>query len=509
MRTIRLFLALLLVPLAGVASGHTATAAGSFTFYGGGYGHGVGMSQYGALGMAQDGWTHEQILTQFFSNTTVEQYAFPPSIRVGLVQGTKIFHLRARGGPVDLHVGGVTGALAGTIPNGATWKVRTVSGQYRILDGKKLVGGHAWGGPTEDLVATYPGRGAMLQIKESGGITYNRGHIEFNIYGDNNNGRLIAVLDPQEYLYGLGEVPSEWPTQALQAQAVAARTYAFEIAKRKGQHQAWCNCAVSDDTRNQVYVAWAKEGGTNGSKWVAAVDKTEGEAVLYQGGLIQAQYASSDGGYSENVENVWNGEALPYLRGVCDPGDYTPDNPNRVWQKTATAAAVTSALSAKTGNIGTVTSFSNYTRGVSGRIMTVKVVGTSGSHSITGYDLKVALGLRDDRVWINSDKTVTGPIRSKYDAVKCRPGLPQSPQMAVAGGTKQEFVNGTIYLSASTDAHWVSGAVLDFYVTQGGPGGSLGFPTSDTETGDDGRTTATFEHGKIVCPAGAGACSAV
>ena len=102
MRSIRIALALFLVPLAGIAPGHPAAAAGTFTFYGGGYGHGVGMSQYGALGMAQDGWTHKQILTQFFTDTTVAQYDFPPLIRVGLVQGKKVFHLHARGGPVEL-----------------------------------------------------------------------------------------------------------------------------------------------------------------------------------------------------------------------------------------------------------------------------------------------------------------------------------------------------------------------------------------------------------------------
>jgi SpoIID/LytB domain protein len=506
---IRIVLALFLIPLVGGSFGHTAAAAGSFTFYGGGYGHGVGMSQYGALGMAQDGWTYQEILTQFYSDTAVGQYVFPPSIRVGLVQGAKVFHLHARGGSVELHVGGTDGRLAGVIPSGATWEMLTESGHYRLLDGRRLVGGHEWGGRTKNLIATYQAGGAMLQIQESGGTSYNRGRIEFNIYGDNSAGRAIAILNPQDYLYGLSEVPSDWPAQALQAQAVAARTYAFEIAKRKGQHQSWCNCAVSDDTRSQVYLAWDKEGVTDGNRWVAAVDKTAGEAVLYGGALIQAHYASSDGGYSEDVENVWNGTALPYLRGVCDPGDFTTDNPNRVWQKTVTAAAATSALVGYTGNIGTITSFADYQRGVSGRIMSVAAVGTSGRHSVTGAQLKAALGLLDDRVWIDSDLTVTGPIRSKYDAVGCQPGLPQAQQADVAGGTRQEFADGTIYFRGNVGAHWIHGRVLDYYLAQRGPGGGLGFPTSDVEAGSDGRTWATFQNGKIACPAGAGVCSLV
>ena len=77
----------------------------------------------------------------------------------------------------------------------------------------------------------------------------------------------------------------------------------------------------------------------------------------------------------------------------------------------------------------------------------------------------------------------------------------------MAGGTKQEFDNGNIYFRKLTGAHWIRGRVLDYYLTQGGPGGSLGFPTSDVETGTDGRTWATFQHGKITCPAGTGDCS--
>ncbi|MCJ7832046.1 MAG: SpoIID/LytB domain-containing protein [Actinobacteria bacterium] len=505
MKRSRLLLVLSLVALVGSAPGRPAVAAGSFTFFGSGYGHGVGMSQYGALGMAQNGSGYKQILTQFFTGTTVEQHTLPGSLRVGLFQGEKLLHLHARNGPVELHLGSADGTLIGTIPRDGRWNVRTGSGHFRILDGRTLVGGHGWGGPKKPLIATYAD-GAMVQLKESGGISYNRGYVEFNIYSSNNRGRAIAVVGPQEYLYGLGEVPSSWPPQAMMAQAVAARTYAFEIAKRTGQHQSWCNCAVTDDTRNQVYVAWAKDGGTDGDRWVQAVDRTKGEVVLYQGNLVQAYFGSSSGGYTENNENVWNGTPIPYLRGVCDPGDYTADNPNRVWRKEMTSSAVTGALASYTGNIGTVRRFIDIRRGVSGRIISLTVVGSSGRRSISGYQLKSGIGLLETKVWINSNRNVTGAIRAKYDGINCRAKLPTTRQQSVAGGRLQRFANGQIFFKKAAGAHWLKGPVLDYYLSHGGPGGSLGFPTSDVSVDTDGRMSATFQGGKVVCPV-SGSCS--
>lgn len=501
MRIARLLLVFVLAALVGFAPGRPATAAGSFTFFGSGYGHGVGMSQYGTLGMAQDGANYKEILTRFFTDTAVDKHSLPSSLRVGLFQGEKVMHLHARKGPVELHLESADGQLIDTIPNDDTWEVRTGSGSFRILDGNRLVGGQEWGSRQKPLVATYMDRGSMLQLKESGGISYNRGRIEFNIYGGNNRGRAIAVLDPQHYLYGLGEVPSSWPMQAMMAQAVAARTYAFEIAKRTGQHQSWCNCAVTDDTRNQVYVAWAKEGGADGDRWVEAVERTEGEAVLYNGNLVQAYFGSSSGGFTEDNENVWNGTPIPYLRGVCDPGDYTNDNPNRVWRKEMTAAAVTAALAPYTGGIGTVRDFVDIRRGVSGRVIALTVVGSSGRDTLSGYQLKSGLGLLETKVWVNSNRNVIGSIRNKYDSINCRAKLPESRQQKVAGGLRQRFQNGQIFSKDATGAHWLRGPVLEYYLDHGGPDGNLGFPTSDVTTGADGRMTADFQGGKVTCPA--------
>jgi SpoIID/LytB domain protein len=218
--------------------------------------------------------------------------------------------------------------------------------------------------------------------------------------------------------------------------------------------------------------------------------------ITHRSEMIEAFYSSSSGGYTENNENVWGGTPIAYLRGVCDPGDYTPANENAVWKTRFTAEAVTRRLGLR---IGRVTEFRDIVRGVSGRIVTVTVVGRSGSSSISGGTLRAALGLRDDRVWINANRQVIGTIREKYDAVGCRPGLPTSRRVAVAGGARQRFEQGEIYAKDSVGAHLLTGAILDAYLKKGGPAGPLGFPTTDVRRLQDGRTSARFEHGVITC----------
>lgn len=477
-----------------------AQAGSSFTFFGAGFGHGVGMSQYGALGLAKQRWSHEDILMHFYSHTTVAQHPLPSTIRVGIVQGIQSFDVQARKGPVELHVGGPNGDLVGTIPKDDWWNIKVGTGAYRITDGGgKLVGGKAWGGRHAHLFATYD-HGAMLGVKQNSGISYNRGYLEFNIYKPNPRGRLIAVVSPQEYLYGIGEMPSEWPAEALQAQADASRTYAFELVDRAGK-QTWCNCHVTDDTRNQVYVAYAKEGGTSGKLWVDAVDATDGEVVLYKGGLIQAQFMSSSGGYTEDVGNVW-GTKLPYLQGVCDPGDYVVGNSLRTWTIKESADQVTSGLRSYTGDIGQISDFSDIRRGVSGRILSATAIGRSGKQQVTGGELRLGLGLYDSRFWIGHNLLVTGALRLKYDAINCRPKLAVAPQDDVGVGVRQRFENGTIFFRSVTGAHWLHGPVLGAFVKAGGPTGALGFPTTDVRLDDNGDAFANFQHGTITCDAG-------
>jgi SpoIID/LytB domain protein len=548
-----------------------ASAGGSFTFYGSGFGHGLGMSQWGAYGLAHEGWAHKRILEHFYSGTTVKQASAPPhDLRVGLTQGQASVRLTAEAGPVSIRLEGPgSGTLIGKIPRGGTWTVRAVGDRYRVLTGAgRRVGGRDWGGTARDLTLSYTGAGARVRSPDAG-ATYNRGSIEFNLYacgGANCSLRMILVIPPEGYLMGIAEVPSSWPLAAQRAQAVASRSYAFNKVA-SGQHRTGCNCGLYDSSLDQVYAGWDKEGGTQGGRWVHSVRQTDNQIVSSGGDVIAAFYTSSDGGHTEDNENVWGGTALSYLRGVCDPGDFTSANPSRVWHVHYSAASVTNRLDGYTGNIGTVTGFTDFERGVSARIITVRVQGRSGSHVITGAQFRAGLGLKDDRVWVNRDKNVTGQIRATYDNENCGPGLPTTPEVDVRGGSRQKFETGAIYRNAGDVTVWLRGPVYDEYTAVGGadgvlrlptskmvpvtgitgcaPGcsrtsfddgriywksgsgadalwgrvlnvfldrggvqGSLGFPTSRVQVAGDGSTSATFEHGSIQCPApGAGACT--
>jgi SpoIID/LytB domain protein len=482
---------------AGERSSSGADAVEEFTFFGSGFGHGLGMSQWGAFGLAREGWGAARILTHFYSGTSVGTQPPPADrFRIGLVQGRRSVRLEAEAGPVELRVGSrADGEVVGTVPAGATWRIRVAGDEYRLIDADGRTVGRV-GGPETPLFAVYEPQGTRVRVPEAG-HAYNRGWIEFALH-DCEGGcamRLVLLIGSQEYLYGLGEVPSSWPAPALAAQAIAARTYAYTKVAAT-QHRPVCDCALYASSFDQVYAGWDKEGGLDGDRWVAAVDETKNEVVVEGGETIQAFYMSSSGGHTEDNENVWGGDPIDYLRGVCDPGDFTADNPSATWEVTMDAAAVTHALSL---GIGTVTGFANPQRGVSGRIISVTVRGDDGAKSISGATLRSALALRDDRVWIDRNRQITGPIRAKYDAIGCSPGLPLSRQVAVAGGVRQAFEGGTIYFREGPGAHELHGPVLAFYLDRGGPAGRFGFPTTDVRRLTNGNLRARFEHGTITC----------
>jgi SpoIID/LytB domain protein len=562
----------LVVAVSAALSPVSAHAGNDFTLYGSGWGHGLGLSQWGAYGLASQGWTSKQILTHFYSGTTVTQMSDPPGdVRIALTSGKTAIHLTAAAGPVRLSIDQpVGGKLVGKIPDGETWIVRIVDGAYEIHDAAgNVVGGQVWGSESSDLFATYADHGARVTMPE-GGATYNRGFLEFNLMGCAGGCSLRSILQVpfEQYLLGIGAVPSSWPMEALRAQATAARSFALYKIRTYGV-QATCNCHLTDGSNDQVYVGWDKEGGLDGQRWVKAVRSTAGQIVTYHGAVALTVFSASDGGHTEDLNVQWGTplSTYPYLAGVCDPGDYTAANPWTDWNRQYSADALTAALVAYTGDIGTVSGFGTITRGVSGRIVDAVVQGAVGDATVTGSELRSALSLPDDRVWINADKNVLGEIRTKYDSLMCQPGQPTSTTKTVPGGSRQDFQTGAIYRNAAVAAtvwlkgpvydeylaaggapgplglpladpinvaklqhltcpqgcsrvdfehgriYWkggigafaLSGDVLAFYLAHGGAGGPFGFPTTRVQQSQNGATSATFEHGKIACRGG-GTC---
>src|SRR5216117_163094 len=131
----------LVLSVAIILPAEAGHAADSFTFFGSGFGHGLGMSQWGAYGLAQQGWNSDKILTHFYSKTRVAQADAPPkTLRIGLVQGTSKLRLEAQVGSVDLLLGDPkTGDAVGTIPTGDTWIVREDHQQFKVFDASGAV----------------------------------------------------------------------------------------------------------------------------------------------------------------------------------------------------------------------------------------------------------------------------------------------------------------------------------------------------------------------------------
>ncbi len=569
MRRIRSF-ALVVAVSAALLPMSPAHADDAFTLYGSGWGHGLGLSQWGAYGLAKQGWTAGDILTHFYTGTRFVKDTDPPAdIRVELTSGKRLIHLTAEAGPARLWTEqpGRGGTLVGKILDGDTWVVKALDGAYEVHDATgEIVGGHPWGSVTTDLFVTYADVSARVFVPE-GGATYNRGHLEFNLTGcpDHCAMRLIVQLPFEEYLLGIGEVPSSWPMEALRAQAVAARSFALYKIRTYGV-QPSCNCNLFDGSNDQVYIGWDKEGGTDGVRWVRAVTTTASKIVAYHGSVALTVFSASDGGHTEDLNVQWGTplSTYPYLAGVCDPGDYTQANPWTDWSRRFSTKALTDALAPFTGAIGAVQGFGRISRGVSGRIEDAVVQGANGDATVTGTELRSALSLPDDRVWIDSDRNVLGDIRTKYDALMCQPGLPTSATLTLPGGSRQLFQTGAIYRNTGVDVTvWLKGAVYDEYLAVGGAtgrlglpigdpvgvgasrgvscptgcsrvdfargrvywkggvgafalwgdvlaaymahngvGGALGFPTSRVIRADDGSLSATFERGSILCADG-------
>ena len=330
-------------------------------FDGGGWGHGVGLSQFGALGQAQDGRNSTQILQHYYAGTSVMDMpghwsTSANGLWVGLVPNTTVVSLTAIGGPLTIcqpaaicPPGNGSGFSDVTIDPGESWVFETNgSGQCRFRKGTL---GNLGYGPCDARLAKSTSTSVRFRV---GGKEYARGTIRFT--PSTAGFHVNVTLSLQEYLYGLAEVPSSWPTHALRAQAIIGRSYAVATAAERGGASgsgklSSCGCHLRSTTADQAYAGWSKENPANGgTPWVAAVNDTVGDILVhpqstYAFDIAKAFYSSSNGGASENVEFVWGGAALPWLRSEEDPWSSDPSvNPLARWTVVVKAPKIASAF---------------------------------------------------------------------------------------------------------------------------------------------------------------------
>lgn len=472
--------------------------AGQFTFHGSGYGHGIGMSQYGALGLARKGWSATKIIRHYYSHVKVGPREAPePTIRVGLLQEVGSVKLIAAHGAYELVL--QSGLPIETVPAGSRRTIEvTADKQYRITrpDGT-VVGDMTWGGPADPVVARRQGD-ARIRVTDWG-HEIAHGELRYEVAGP-GQGHLVGVMAVEEYVMGVAEVPSSWPQAALGAQAIAARSYAYW--RLAGAMRAGCGCDVFSTVADQNYVGWDKIASSGGGRWAQAVRDTDRRVATYQGDFIYAAYSSSSGGHTEDIEKVWTGSSpLAYLRGVCDPGDDVADNPNRFWQASFGPDSVTGGLKPYTGNIGAVTGFADWQLGVSGRVTRVTVLGTQGNAVIDGWDVRSGLSLKDTRFSVNRNLNIKGTIRDEYDHLRCLPGRATGGRKKVSGGRLQTFAVGRIYEHLGRGAVvWLRGPVLDEYLGLGAHASRLRLPYRFRQI--KGGQKAWFDGGTITCAGG-------
>ncbi len=366
-------LPIIVASLAFLAPAAVADGAVSWVVHGRGFGHGVGMSAYGAYGFAKHGKSYRFILGHYYRGTTIGALSKPRVVRVLL----------------DI-AGGNVGFSAATSACGQRLDPTRSYQAHRIANSVVLrsSGGKRLAGCGRKLRAAGKGK-----IEIAGYGSY-RGALE-TVPTESEAGSLNVVnaLALEQYVKGVmpNEVPPSWPLEELKAQSLAVRSIALTGAVGGNGFDLY------SDTRSQVYEGLESED----TRTNEAVDATRGQVVMYGGEVAQTFYSACSGGHTESVVNVF-GTAIPYLVGVPDPYDYYC--PLHKWTLKFSGPEISERLgSLLKGRLKQVVVTK---RGVSPRILSARLIGTGGVTTVSGSDLEVALGGYDS--WMSFEKVVSG-----------------------------------------------------------------------------------------------------
>lgn len=442
-------------------------ASGIYKLQGHGWGHGHGMSQYGARGAARQGLSWKQILEFYYPGTALSTTA--AEIRV-LISGDTTDDVvvgQTAGLSVrDLTTGAVTPLSA---PGATRWRLNPGGGGTNLAyyDG-------SW-----HQTATLAGAGEFFAngpvtlYLPSGSRAY-RGALR----ATNNN--TVNVLSIDDYVKGVvpDEMPSSWEPEAVRAQSVAARTYAaWSRATRESSYYQIC-----DTTSCQVYGgASAEEPRSN-----EAVAATAGQILTYNGRPAFSQFSSSSGGWT-------SAGSVPYLVSKADPYEAASGNPYTNW----TVDLPVKALQARYPGIGTLQRI-NVTRREGGgdwegRVWSIVLDGSKADVTVSGDAFRSAFGLRSTYFTFGAGTTnptkLDTPILKRWAAIggDASPvGAITGKQRKVKGGLAQDFATGTIYWSAKYGAREVYGPVLAKYKARGEASSVLGLPKRGVRVRGDG-----------------------
>ena len=384
-----------------------------FLFKGRGNGHGLGMSQWGARGRAGAGDDYKKILAAYYKNSRIDSRGTTGTARIALTHG-----------PIDLarrwpHVFGAMPFVAEPV---------TVEGYPQLSgDAGSLLGFDVSpGGLPEAFLQSPDGTqrtsvsfnhplvirsaspaGIRTNILQTMGGDFRTGAEQWRYSGTlriiPKGGATVLpvnVLPIEDYLKGVvpAEMPPYWGVEALKAQAIAARTYAMRKILAGG---GGGDFDLEGNQFDQAYSGLTEQVKASSD----AVDATKGQVLTYNGQLLDALYMASGGGHTENSEYGfirWNhglkpAANLPYLRGIADPLDRAPS-----WQVgpfSATDAA--QILRDNDEDLGDrLIGIDILQKGPSGRVLGVRLRGSSKTDEISGPVLRAWFGLPDTLVEI-------------------------------------------------------------------------------------------------------------
>jgi stage II sporulation protein D len=363
--------------------------AGRFTIHGAGWGHGWGMSQYGAYGAARKGLSWKQILAFYYRDTQLKTMPSGTKIKIWITSdndnGLRV--LPATGLTVS-----DTAGHRYLLPTGASytsWRItragagyrlsyRTKSGSY-VTKSTRLTTG-TW---------SFSARSKIVKVVlPSGSVRSYRGSVGLIKRG--SGGRTINNVLLEDYVKGVvpAEMPTSWAADAVRAQAVAARSYAVRL-RDFGNYSGFDIC---DTTACQVYGGVGREAAAGN----AAVKATAGKIVTYRSKVALTQFASSNGGYSAQGD-------YPYLAAHRDPYDGLIKS--QAWRRTITASSIRRAWP----SVGTVKQLQITSRDGAGawggRVKTIKIIGSARTTSVSGTTFQHMFGMRSSLYMIAGSKT--------------------------------------------------------------------------------------------------------
>lgn len=351
-------------------------------------------------------------------------------------------------------------SLGGTVVGTGSYAVNvTQTGKAKILF--QFDGGSSTAlGIMPDVTGAGETRTWFKGYRYPGGFRYER------VNGGNLT--VVNIVDMEDYLIGVVpyEMSDSWPLEALKAQAVCARSYAYNSLN----HHSSYHFDICNGTDCQVYYGYGG-GSTYNANAARAVEETSGVYAKYNGKVIETFYSASHGGASESVYNVWGSSlsTYPYLCGVKDPyeADTASMNPYSSWTVSYTTSTLTQRLQSKGYGTGTSVASLDLTYSDLGNVIAVKVNYANGqSNTFKPTNMRSTFGISSIRFQVNSSGSGSGGTPDGSLPVNGSGSLPERDSYYVISGS------GTVGKTDREDLYAISGSGSVDSVTSSSGGGS-------------------------------------